>query len=221
MRVLAYLRVSTSEQADSRAGIDAQRAAILAEASRRGWEQVEFIEDAGISAKSLNRPGLQDALARLKRGDGTILVVSKMDRLSRSLLDFAAIMQRAQREGWALVALDSPADLTTPTGEAMAGVLAVFAQLERRLIGERTRAALAQRREAGVRLGRPRAVAPETEARAATLRAEGLSVRKIAARLTEEGHVAPGGGEWQPSTLHRMLSREQPRKSTKKRSRKP
>ncbi len=186
--------------------MEAQRAAIIAEAERRGW-QVEFIEDAGFSAKSLNRPGLRDALARLKSGEGSILVVSKMDRLSRSLLDFAGIMQRAQHEGWALVALDSPADLTTPTGEAMAGVLAVFAQLERRLIGERTRAALAQRRAAGVRLGRPRLVSPETEARVAALRAEGLSFRSIAARLTEEGHLAPGGGEWQPSSLHRILSR--------------
>lgn len=106
----------------------------------RGWTEIEFIEDAGYSAKSIaKRPGLEIALAALQRGDAGVLVVSKMDRLSRSLLDFAGIMQTAQREGWALLALDSPADLTTPTGEAMAGVLAVFAQLERRLIGERTR----------------------------------------------------------------------------------
>jgi len=59
----------------------------------------------------------------LKGREADALVVSKMDRLSRSLLDFAGIMQRAQKEGWALLALDSPADLTTPTGEAMAGVL--------------------------------------------------------------------------------------------------
>jgi DNA invertase Pin-like site-specific DNA recombinase len=163
MRVLAYLRVSTSEQADSRAGLEAQRAAILAEAKRRGWTEVGFIEDAGWSAKDMKRPGLAQALAMLKGREADALVVSKMDRLSRSLLDFAAIMQRAQKEGWALLALDSPADLTTPTGEAMAGVLAVFAQLERRLIGERTRAALAQRRAAGVRLGRRRAVTPELE----------------------------------------------------------
>src|SRR3954454_13897767 len=156
MRIIAYLRVSTSEQADSRAGLEAQRAAILAEAQRRGWEHVEFIEDAGLSAKNLNRPGLADALERLRRGDAAVLVVSKMDRLSRSLLDFAGIMQRAQREGWALVALDSPADLSTPTGEAMASVLAVFAQLERRLIGQRTRDALAVKRAEGVTLGRPR-----------------------------------------------------------------
>jgi len=207
MRVLAYVRVSTSEQADSRAGIEAQRAAILAEAKRRGWEQVEVIEDAGFSARSVNRPGLTLALDRLKRGEASVLVVAKMDRLSRSLLDFAGIMQRAQREGWALVALDSPADLTTPSGEAMAGVMAVFAQLERRLIGERTRAALAQRREAGMRLGRPRLIPPEVEARARELRAQGLSVRKVGAQLVAEGFQPPSGGAWNPATLQRVFAR--------------
>src|SRR4051794_7263379 len=164
--VIACLRVSTSEQADSRAGLEAQRAAILAEAVRRGWSHVEFVEDAGYSARSLRRPGLEGALARLRRGDAAVVVGSKIDRVSRSLVDLAGIMQRAQREGGALVALDSPADLTTASGEAMAGVMAVFAQLERRLIGERTRAALAQRQAAGVRLGRPRSISPEAEDRA-------------------------------------------------------
>jgi DNA invertase Pin-like site-specific DNA recombinase len=209
MQIIAYLRVSTTEQADSGAGLAAQRAAILTEAQRRGWDQadVHWIEDAGFSAKSMNRPGLAIALAALKRGDTSVLVVSKMDRLSRSLLDFAAIMQRAQREGWALVALDSPADLTTPSGEAMAGVMAVFAQLERRLIGERTKAALAQRKAAGVRLGRPRAIPAAVEARARALKADGLTVRAIASQLAAEGHQPPNGGQWQPSTLHRVLTR--------------
>jgi DNA invertase Pin-like site-specific DNA recombinase len=207
MRVLAYVRVSTSEQAESRAGMDAQRAAILEEAARRGWESIEFVEDAGFSARNVNRPGLSLALDRLKRGEASVLVVSKMDRLSRSLLDFAAIMQRAQREGWALVALDSPADLTSPSGEAMAGVMAVFAQLERRLIGERTREALAKKREAGVRLGRPRLIPQEVEARALALRADGLSVRKIGAQLAAEGFEPPGCRAWQPSTLARVFAR--------------
>lgn len=205
-RVLGYLRVSTAEQADSGAGLDAQRAAIQAEADRRGWT-VEWIEDAGYSAKDLKRPGIRHALDALNAGDADALVVAKMDRLSRSLVDFAGVMQRAQREGWALVALDSPADLTTPSGEAMAGVMAVFAQLERRLISERTRAALAQRRAAGVRLGRARLVPPEVEARARELRASGLTQRAVGAALLAEGYPGPTGGEWHPSTLHRMLAR--------------
>jgi DNA invertase Pin-like site-specific DNA recombinase len=200
--------VSTSEQADSRAGLEAQREAILAEAERRGWSEMTIIEDAGYSAKDMRRPGLAAALSMLRGREADALVVSKMDRLSRSLLDFAAIMQLAAREGWALLALDSPADLTTATGEAMAGVLAVFAQLERRLIGERTKAALAQRRSEGVILGRPRLVSSEVEDRARELRAEGFTVREIGRRLTAEGHAPPRGGDWQPSTLQRILTRD-------------
>ena len=207
MRVLAYLRVSTSEQADSRAGLDAQRAAIAAEAARRGWTEVEFIEDAGYSAKTITRrPGLEIALAALKRGDARVLVVSKMDRLSRSLLDFAGIMQTAQREGWALLALDSPADLTTPTGEAMAGVLAVFAQLERRLIGERTRLALAERRKAGVVLGRPRSVPANVVERIVREYRAGASLASIARKLSAEAvPTAQGGARWHASTVRAIL----------------
>jgi DNA invertase Pin-like site-specific DNA recombinase len=71
--------VSTSEQADSRAGLEAQRAAILAEAARRGWAEVEFVEDAGFSAGSLRRPGLAHALNRLRAGEASVLMVSKME----------------------------------------------------------------------------------------------------------------------------------------------
>lgn len=209
MRVLGYVRVSTEEQAESGAGIEAQRAAILADADRRGWA-VEFIEDAGFSAKSLKRPGLQLALERLRRGDASVLVVSKMDRLSRSLLDFAGIMQRAQREGWALVALDSPTDLTTPSGEAMASIMAVFAQLERRLIGERTKAGLAAKRAAGTLrgpIGRPRTMAAEVVERITSERAAGASLRKIAAGLNADGiATAQGGRQWHASTVRAVLA---------------
>ena len=205
-RVLGYVRVSTDEQAASGAGVAAQRAALQAEGDRRGWA-VEFIEDAGYSARSMKRPGLTDALGRLARGEADVLAVAKMDRLSRSLLDFAGIMATAQHEGWALCALDSPADLTTPSGEAMAGVMAVFAQLERRLISERTKAALAQRRAAGVRLGRERLVPLAVETRARELRASGLTQRAVGDALAAEGYPGPTGGTWHPSTLHRMLGR--------------
>jgi len=80
MRVLGYVRVSTAEQADSGAGIDAQRAAIQAEADRRGW-LVELIEDRGYSAKDMNRPGIRHALDTLDAGDAEALCVSRLDRL--------------------------------------------------------------------------------------------------------------------------------------------
>jgi DNA invertase Pin-like site-specific DNA recombinase len=128
MRAVAYVRVSTAEQRDSRAGLAAQREAIARECHRRGWRVVETIEDAGYSARDLRRPGITAALEMLERGQADGLVVAKLDRLSRSMIDFTAVMARARREGWALVALDCAVDTTTPAGEAMANVLATFDQ---------------------------------------------------------------------------------------------
>jgi len=107
-RVIGYLRCSTEEQADSRAGLEAQRTAILAEAQRRGWSETDltFVEDAGFSGKNLDRPGIVAALDALRHRRADTLVVSKLDRLWRSMLDFAGLMDRASRERWALVALD-------------------------------------------------------------------------------------------------------------------
>ena len=116
MRVIGYVRVSTDEQTSSGAGLEAQRAAILAECERRGWHLVEVIEDAGYSAKDLKRPGVQEALRVLDAGDASALVVAKLDRLSRSMIDFTALMATAQKQGWALVALDCAVDTTTPGG---------------------------------------------------------------------------------------------------------
>ena len=120
MRVIGYVRVSTEEQSRSGAGLEAQRQAIFAECQRRGWHLVETIEDRGYSARDLRRPGIQTAVETLADGEAGALVVAKLDRLSRSMLDFTALMARAQREGWALVALDCAVDTTTPAGEAMA-----------------------------------------------------------------------------------------------------
>ena len=154
--VVGYIRVSTSEQADSGAGLEAQRAAIRSEAERRGWQLVHVFEDAGASGKSLNgRRGLQRALEAIEAGTAEGLVVAKLDRLSRSLLDFAALMERARKGGWNVIALDLGVDTSTPAGEMMASVLATFAQFERRLIGQRTKDALAIKRAQGVVLGRP------------------------------------------------------------------
>src|SRR5262245_60092592 len=88
LRVVGYLRVSTVEQATNGAGLDAQRATIAAEAERRGWS-VRWIEDRGYSAKDLRRPGIRDVLSLLEAGEADALVVAKLDRLSRSLVDFS------------------------------------------------------------------------------------------------------------------------------------
>ena len=89
MQVLGYVRVSTEEQAEDGVGLDAQREAITAEAQRRGWDLIAIVEDRGYSAKDLKRPGIQKALAQLEAGEADALVTAKVDRLSRSTLDFA------------------------------------------------------------------------------------------------------------------------------------
>ncbi len=202
MQVLGYVRVSTEEQADSRAGLEAQRAAIIAECEHRGWQLVKIIEDAGYSAKDLKRPGIRAALEELERKGAQGLVVAKLDRLSRSMIDFTAVMAQAQKQGWALVALDCAVDTTTPAGEAMANVLATFAQFERRLIGQRTKEALAAKRAQGVRLGRPTTMPEPIRAEIREARGRGLSFPRIAAMLNERGAAtAQGGKRWYPSTV--------------------
>jgi DNA invertase Pin-like site-specific DNA recombinase len=207
LQVIGYLRVSTEEQADSRAGLEAQRSAILTEAQRRGWRLVEVIEDAGYSGKDLRRPGIAAALDSMKSHRADTLVVAKLDRLSRSILDFAALMDRATRERWALVALDLGVDTTTPAGEAMANVMATFAQFERRLIGLRTKEALAQKRAAGVRLGRPTSLPDALRNRIEDERAGGRTLAAIADGLNVvRVPTAQGGARWYPSTVRAVLA---------------
>lgn len=203
---VAYVRVSTDEQADSGLGLAAQRSAIVAECTRRGWEEPTFIADDGYGAKNLDRPGITRALDELAAGRATVLIVAKLDRLSRSLLNFAELVERARNQGWELVALDTPVDMTTPTGEMMAGIVALFAQYERRLIAERTKAALRAKKAQGARLGRPRLLPDETAQRIATMRAAGTTVRAIATALTADGvPTATGRTTWHPTAVARAL----------------
>ncbi len=206
MRVLGYCRVSTDEQADSGAGLEAQRQSIVAECERRGWDVVEMVEDAGCSARNLKRPGIQAALDHLKRGEVDGLVAAKLDRLSRSMLDFTALMADAQKQGWALVALDCAVDTTTPAGEAMANVLATFAQFERRLIGQRTKEALAVKRAEGVRLGRPRETPDEVVERILAERQGRATLQAIADGLNRDCvPTVRGGAKWWPATVRAVL----------------
>lgn len=204
--VLAYLRVSTEEQAISGLGLGDQREVIAAEAARRGWADVEYLSDEGFSAKNLSRPGIAQALDMLSRGEASVLVVSKLDRLSRSLLDFAMLMERARSEGWQLVVLDLALDTTTASGELMASVMACFAQYERRLIGARTSAALQQLKRQGKRLGRPRTLPAEVSARIVAERGEGQTLAAIADGLNRDSvATARGGSRWYPSTVKAVL----------------
>jgi DNA invertase Pin-like site-specific DNA recombinase len=214
--VLGYVRVSTEEQSDSGAGFEARRRAIALECKRRGWTLLDVVEDAGFSAKDLKRPGIKAALEVLESGDAKALVAAKLDRLSRSMIDFTALMATAQKQGWALVALDCNVDTTTPAGEVMANVLATFAQFERRLIAQRTREALAIKREQGVVLGRPRTIDEGIVKRIKRERKRGQSFAAIAEQLNAEGvATGQGGRRWYPATVRNLALRLQTKPSAR------
>jgi DNA invertase Pin-like site-specific DNA recombinase len=187
--VIGYVRVSTDEQSDSGLGLRAQRAAIRAEAARHGWTLVEIFEDVASGKTLRRRPGLEAAFAAVASGQADGLIVSKLDRLSRSVRDFSEILARFQRNGWALVVMDLGIDTSTIMGAAMAQMVSVFSELERKRIAERTREALAVKKASGVRLGRPPAVPPAVVRRIQRQRVRGESLRAIADSPTVTGLV--------------------------------
>ena len=117
-------------------------------------------------------------------------------------------MAAAQKQQWALVALDVAVDTSTPSGEALVNMLATFAQFERRLISLRTTEALEVRRREGVRLGRPPEIDGKTAARIVQARRGGDTLRQIADSLNDDRVATARGGKWAPSTVARVLSRE-------------
>lgn len=179
--VVTYLRVSTSEQALSGLGIDAQRATVAAYAERKGLTIVGEHCDEGISAKSLNgRPAALAALEAVRSGQAAGLLVAKMDRLSRSVVDGAGLMEHARHEGWALHFADFDIDTGTPAGEMAANIIISGSQYERRLIIQRTRDALAAKRARGDRLGASPALPLEVTRRIIKERKEGRTFHAIA-----------------------------------------
>jgi DNA invertase Pin-like site-specific DNA recombinase len=214
--VVGYTRVSTEEQSRNGTSLDGQREVIAAECRRRGWNLVEVREDASFSGKSLRRPGIRAALEAVESGRADTLIVSRLDRLTRSLRDFTALLERARREGWALTIMDADVDTSTAAGEAMANVIGVFAQFERRRIGERTAEGIAKRRAAGQRWGRERAVPAKVAARIRRLRSRGWSYPRIADRLNQEGvATGHGGRKWWPSTV-RSVAMQKPEQRRKR-----
>ncbi|ROP57797.1 DNA invertase Pin-like site-specific DNA recombinase [Rathayibacter sp. PhB185] len=187
--------------------MEAQRAAIAATAEQRWWD-VEWIEDAGRSGKDINRPGITRALSILRAGEAEALVVSKLDRLSRSLADFARLLETAGKQGWGVVAIDLGIDTTTPTGELVANIMAAVSRWERQMIGVRTREGLAVAKAKGKRLGSPVLTSPETAARIIEERRGGATLAAIAEGLNRDSVPRAGGGaKWYPSSVSKVARR--------------
>jgi DNA invertase Pin-like site-specific DNA recombinase len=185
----------------------------------RGWHLVQFIRDDGQSAGTLDRPGLHRALTLLAAGRADGLMVAKLDRLSRSTVDFGLLLEWIRDAGRDLVALDLGVDTSTASGELVANVLMAVAAWERSAISERTKAALAALRSQGRPTGRP-AVADDPalleRIRAMYNGGRGKTYRQIAEILNAEGvPTMRGAPKWGISSVQTACGYRRPPKRRK------
>jgi site-specific DNA recombinase len=222
MRAIGYTRVSTVEQATEGMSLDAQESRIRAWAEATGAKIIEIVRDEGVSGTKVlgeraggrRIAGLLDA----RRPDVDAVVVVRMDRLGRDAAEQLALLKRFRTGKVGLVAIAQHIDLATPHGRAMAQIGAVFAELERSLIAERTVEALTELR----RQGRPwnhepfgwdavdgQLVANPVEQRTLTrirqLRGSGMSYHKVADVLDGEDRATKRGGKGQAASVRSVL----------------
>jgi DNA invertase Pin-like site-specific DNA recombinase len=206
--LVGYIRVSTADQAENGAGLEAQRQTIEAACQRAGRSLLGIIEEQASGKSVKDRPELRRVLRLIARRRAGGIVAAKLDRLSRSVLDFAQLLDRSLREGWQVVVCDLAVDTATPEGEAMAYVLMAWAQFERRRIADRTRETLAVKRAQGVRLGRPSGLTLPVRTRILAARRDGAGWSQIAAILNADGvPTAHGGALWHAATVRYVCLR--------------
>jgi DNA invertase Pin-like site-specific DNA recombinase len=209
-KVIGYGRVSTREQGDSGLGLDAQRSVIELYCERTGLELVTFATDVASGKTTSGRVGLDRALATCTAGVADGLIVAKLDRLARSVFDFAHLLRRANTERWTLIIVDIGLDLSTPAGKMVAQIMASVAEWEREIISARTKDALVEVRRRGTALGRPSGLPDSTIARIHREHADGKSLYEIAKSLRADGIPSGQGGKWHTSSVQYVLSRYGP-----------
>lgn len=148
MRVVGYVRVSTSKQEATGLSIEAQSLKIRRYCELYDLELVDLIVDAGASAKTLEREGMQTAISKLKTGEAEGLVVAKLDRLTRSIKDLNVLIEEIFVKA-ALISVADQVDTTTPSGRLILNILMSVSQWEREEIGERTKVAMKTKRDRG------------------------------------------------------------------------
>lgn len=221
-RTVAYVRVSTEKQADRGVSLEAQEAKLRAYAQLYALDLLEVIVDAGLSAKSLDRPGLGRALAMLRSGEAEALLVVKLDRLTRSVRDLGELVEDyfADPNGPALLSVAEQIDTRSAAGRLVLNVLGAVSQWEREAIGERTSAAMRHMAAQGAYTGGAAPFGYRVEAgslvehaaeqaaiRAARqARAAGLSLRAIADQLEAHGYRTRTGRTFAPVQIARMVA---------------
>jgi DNA invertase Pin-like site-specific DNA recombinase len=224
-RVVAYVRVSTDKQVEQGLSLEAQQAKLTAYAALYELDLVAVEVDAGVSAKTLQRPALQRALTRLKAREAEALLVVKLDRLTRSVRDLGALVETYFLAGkWSLMSVSEQIDTRTAAGRMVLHILAAVSQWERETIAERTAEAMAYKcRQREYTGGEPpygwQLAAdgvhldphPDEQAivrEALELKAAGLSLRTIGARLAARGILPRQGRAWNPKTVRDLLQAE-------------
>jgi putative DNA-invertase from lambdoid prophage Rac len=176
MKAALYSRVSTHDQQT----LPLQQKAMRQYARKRGWTITQQIKEVGSGAKT--RPLREELLKAARRREVDVIIVWRLDRWGRSLADLVTTLKELSDLGVGFVSLTEAIDLTTPSGRALAGMLAVFAEFERDILRERVKAGIAQAREQGKPHGRP-ATAAKQATEVKRLFKSGLSKSAIARHL--------------------------------------
>ena len=221
MKAVGYIRVSTEEQASKGVSLDAQKAKIEAYAGLYDIELVDIVIDAGQSAKSLNRDGLQRVLGMLDAGECEAMVIVKLDRLTRSVKDLDWLLENYFADKFSLMSVSEQVDTRTASGRLVLNVLMSVAQWERETIGERTSAALQHKKSQGEYIGGAgfgytvtgKKLAKTKEFKTVELiqrmRCDGATLTAIANHLNTEGIKTARGGKWYPTTVSNIIKREE------------
>ena len=221
MKTVGYVRVSTDKQAEQGVSLEAQEAKIRAMATVHGTDLSEVIVDGGESAKSLNRPGMTKLLAMVDASDVQVVIVAKLDRLTRSVKDLCELLERFERRGVCLVSVAESLDTGSAAGRLVLNIMTAVSQWEREAIGERTRDALRHKRNQGQRTGNipygsrlagdgehlePDPVEQVALREIRRLRDEGTTLRGIAAALNHKALRTRRGTLWRLESVARILA---------------
>jgi len=220
-KVAIYIRVSTIWQVDKES-LSVQRRELTAYAQMiLGINDVVVFEDAGYSAKNTDRPDYQQMMSRLRMGEFSHLLVWKIDRISRNLLDFAEMYQELKELGVTFVSKNEQFDTSSAIGEAMLKIILVFAELERNMTSERVTAVMLSRAENGQWNGgrvpygysydktkKQLSVDPfqaQVVQRMYAAYEQNQSLIKVCSMLNDEGIVSSSGKNWSPVTVSTIL----------------
>jgi len=219
-QAIGYIRVSSAQQAQEGVSLEAQQAKIEQWCSANGYELVNVFKDEGISGKRMDtRPGLQDALASVKKGNA--FVFYSMSRVARSTKNMIEIGDMVAKKKGDMVSLTENIDTTTASGKMIFELFAVLAQFERNLVGERTASALRNKKSNNKKYcnktpygfkevdGRLEQVKQEVKvvAEIQQARAKGQTLQSIADGLNSRGIPTKTNKQWQPATIHLLLQR--------------